>query len=67
MELSLFADPEFSAANAIGVLINVGLYGQLFVINLFFQHRLGCSPVQAGLASCPRPPCSASVRSCRRG
>ena len=50
---ALFAAPEFSAANAIAVLINLGLYGQLFAINLFFQNRLGYSPVQAGLAILP--------------
>ncbi len=50
---ALFAAPEFSAANAIGVLANVGLYGQLFVINLFFQGRLHYSPVRAGLAILP--------------
>jgi MFS transporter, DHA2 family, methylenomycin A resistance protein len=50
---TLFASRDFSAANAIGVLANLGLYGQLFVINLFFQHRLGYSPVQAGLAILP--------------
>jgi DHA2 family methylenomycin A resistance protein-like MFS transporter len=53
LPLVLFAAPGFSAANAIGVLINVGLYGQLFVINLFFQNRLGYSPVEAGLAILP--------------
>ena len=50
---SLFSGPRFSAGNVVGLLINLGLYGQLFVINLAFQQQRGWSPIQAGLAIVP--------------
>ena len=51
--LALFRRPGFAAGNAIGVLINLGFYGQLFVLGLFFQEVLDYSPLRAGLAFLP--------------
>ena len=51
--LALFRNPGFSAGNAIGVLVNLGFYGQLFVLSLYFQEVLGYSPLRAGLAFLP--------------
>ena len=51
--LALFRNSGFAAGNAIGVLINLGYYGQLFVLSLYFQEVLDYSPLQAGLAFLP--------------
>jgi DHA2 family methylenomycin A resistance protein-like MFS transporter len=53
LPLALFRDARFSAANAVGALVNLGYYGQLFVLALYFQEVLGLSPLQAGLAFLP--------------
>ena len=53
LPLRLFATPTLSAATVVGLLINLGFYGQLFVINLLLQESRGLSPVQAGLALLP--------------
>jgi MFS transporter, DHA2 family, methylenomycin A resistance protein len=53
LPLSLFRSPIFSAANSIGLLLNLGFYGQLFLMNLFFQNILGYSPLLSGLALLP--------------
>jgi DHA2 family methylenomycin A resistance protein-like MFS transporter len=51
--LALFRSRRFSAGNAIGALVNLGYYGQLFVLALYFQDVLGYSPLGAGLAFLP--------------
>src|SRR5215213_9449801 len=38
---SLFASPALTAATAVGLLINLGFYGQLFVVNLLLQDVRG--------------------------
>jgi DHA2 family methylenomycin A resistance protein-like MFS transporter len=43
LPLGLFSDRSFSAGNAIGLLINLGFYGELFVFNLYLQQVLGYS------------------------
>lgn len=53
LPLGLFANRTFSAATAVGLFINLGFYGQLFVINLYFQQVLGYSALIAGLALLP--------------
>src|SRR4051812_44418438 len=50
---SLFRRPAFGAASAVGLLINLGFYGQLFVFNLYLQEVRGMSPLAAGLALLP--------------
>jgi MFS transporter, DHA2 family, methylenomycin A resistance protein len=49
----LFGAPTFSGATVVGLLINLGFYGQLFVINLYFQEVRHLSPLMAGLALLP--------------
>ena len=54
LPLSLFGNATFSGGNAVGLLINLGFYGELFVINLYFQQVLGYSALLAGLALLPQ-------------
>lgn len=49
----LFADARFATANAVGFLINFGLYGVLFMIGLLLQREYGSSPLQAGAQMLP--------------
>ncbi len=53
LPLELFRSPTFSAATAIGLLINIAFYGLIFVLSLFFQRVQHLSPLQAGLAFAP--------------
>jgi DHA2 family methylenomycin A resistance protein-like MFS transporter len=53
LPLRLFRSRAFGAATAIGLLLNVGVYGLLFVLSLYFQSERGYSPLQAGLAFAP--------------
>jgi DHA2 family methylenomycin A resistance protein-like MFS transporter len=53
LPLELFGSRAFSAASAVGLLLNFGFYGQLFFINLFFQNIWGLSALFAGLAVLP--------------
>jgi MFS transporter, DHA2 family, methylenomycin A resistance protein len=53
LPLDMFADRGFAGGNAVGLLINLGFYGQLFLVNLFFQQALGWSALRAGLALLP--------------
>ena len=49
----LFARPTFSAANLVGGILNFGIYGQVFVLSLYFQHQRGLSALTTGLALLP--------------
>lgn len=53
LPLALFGSRAFSGGTVIGLLINLGFYGQLFVISLYFQNTRHMSPVTAGLALLP--------------
>ncbi|MBO0781094.1 MAG: MFS transporter, partial [Ktedonobacteraceae bacterium] len=53
LPLTLFSSATFSAGNIVGLLLNMGFYGQLFVINLFFQQILNYPSLQTGLALLP--------------
>lgn len=53
LPLGLFGGRAFGGGTVIGLLINLGFYGQLFVISLYFQNTRGMSPVVAGLALLP--------------
>ncbi|GAA4521990.1 MFS transporter [Actinoallomurus oryzae] len=53
LPLELFRDRAFSGGSAIGLLLNLGFYGQLFVISLYFQNTDHMSPTTAGLALLP--------------
>jgi MFS transporter, DHA2 family, methylenomycin A resistance protein len=51
--LDLFTSRSFSAAAAIGALINLAYYGEIFVLSLYFQEVRGYSPFATGLAFLP--------------
>jgi DHA2 family methylenomycin A resistance protein-like MFS transporter len=53
MPWPLFRDSSFTGANAVGFLFNFALFGNLFMLGLFFQHARGASPFQAGLELLP--------------
>jgi len=53
LPVSLFASSRFSAANAIGFLINAGVYGELYLLGLFLQSARGDSPLLAGIEMLP--------------
>jgi MFS transporter, DHA2 family, methylenomycin A resistance protein len=53
LPLGLFRSTAFSATAVIGVLLNLGLYGQIFVQALYFERVRGYSPVLTGLTFLP--------------
>jgi len=53
LPLSLFSSAIFSAATAVGLLINLGFYGELFVMSLYLQTIRGFTPLAAGVALVP--------------
>jgi DHA2 family methylenomycin A resistance protein-like MFS transporter len=54
LPLGLFRRPTFSAATFVGLAINLGFYGQLFALSLYFQRLRGLSALEAGLALLPQ-------------
>lgn len=66
LPLELFSVPTFSAANIIGFLINLGFYGQMFVISFYFQQARGYSPLLTGFALLPET-CSVLIASLLSG
>jgi MFS transporter, DHA2 family, methylenomycin A resistance protein len=53
LPLKLFRSSTFSGASFVGLAINLGFYGQLFVMSLYFQHVRGWSALATGLALLP--------------
>jgi len=53
LPLVLFRRPTFSASLAMGLVLNIAVYGFIFVLSLFFQREQGRSPLQTGLAFAP--------------
>ena len=53
LPLSLFTSSTFSAATVVGLLINLGFYGELFVMSLYLQQLRGMSALRAGVALLP--------------
>jgi DHA2 family methylenomycin A resistance protein-like MFS transporter len=51
---ALFRSRAFSAASSVGLLMNLGFYGQLFLLNLYFQQVRGYSALLAGIALLPQ-------------
>lgn len=49
LPLWLFSRPAFAAGTAVGLLLNLGFYGQLFVLSLYLQQVRGDRPATAGL------------------
>ncbi|MCH6163534.1 MFS transporter [Streptomyces marispadix] len=54
LPLGLFRDRAFTGATLVGLLINLGFYGELLVLNLAFQQTSGHSALAAGLALLPQ-------------
>ena len=54
LPLSLFTSPTFAAATVVGLLINLGFYGELFVMSLYLQQLRGLTPLMAGIALLPQ-------------
>jgi len=53
LPLDFFRRAPFRAAALIGFCINLTLYGEIFVLSLFWQRLQGYSPLQTGLAFLP--------------
>jgi DHA2 family methylenomycin A resistance protein-like MFS transporter len=53
LPLGLLRRAAFRSGTAVGLLINLGFYGQLFVLSLLFQDGRGYSALRAGLALFP--------------
>jgi DHA2 family methylenomycin A resistance protein-like MFS transporter len=55
LPLGFFRNRSFSAATGVGLLLNLTLYGAVFMLGLHLQRGLGDTPIQAGLALLPFP------------
>ena len=55
LPLSLFASREFTGSVLVGAAINLGFFGELFLLSLYLQHIRGFPPLLAGLALLPQP------------
>ena len=53
LPLELFSSFTFSAGTLVGLLINLGFYGELFLISLYLQQLRGLSALGAGIALLP--------------
>jgi MFS transporter, DHA2 family, methylenomycin A resistance protein len=53
LPLSLFGHRMFALTALVGLLVNVALYGLIFVLSLYFQEINGLSAFQTGLAFVP--------------
>ena len=53
LPLNFFRHPTFSAATCVGFLLNLALYGILFLLGLYFQQTHHLSPWRSGLALLP--------------
>ncbi|MHB1593054.1 MAG: MFS transporter [Streptosporangiaceae bacterium] len=54
LPLGLFTSTSFTAASTVGLLINLGFYGELFVLSLYLQQVHRMSPLLAGVALLPQ-------------
>jgi DHA2 family methylenomycin A resistance protein-like MFS transporter len=53
LPLSLFRHRMFATTSLIGLLVNIAVYGLLFVFSLYFQQINGLSPLATGFAFVP--------------
>jgi MFS transporter, DHA2 family, methylenomycin A resistance protein len=53
LPLGFFGRPVFSMANVVGFVANLSIYGEIFVLGLFWQQVRGYSPLVTGLAFLP--------------
>lgn len=49
----LFQTPAFTIANVVGFALNFGIYGQVFVLSLYFQQIRGFTALDTGVALLP--------------
>lgn len=54
LPLGLFRSRAFSVASIVGLALNLGFYGQLFMLSLYFQQYRHYGPLAAGLAMAPQ-------------
>jgi MFS transporter, DHA2 family, methylenomycin A resistance protein len=54
LPLALFSARAFSGGTAVGLLINLGFYGELFVMSLYLQRIHHLTPLVTGLALLPQ-------------
>lgn len=53
LPLTLFRDRSFSAANGVGLLFTIGIFGAIFILVQFLQVVQGKSPLEAGVMTMP--------------
>jgi DHA2 family methylenomycin A resistance protein-like MFS transporter len=53
LPLSLFRDQWFARLSLVGLFVNVGFYGLIFILSMYFQQIAGWSPFATGLAFLP--------------
>lgn len=53
LPLAMFRAAAFSASAAVGMLLNIGFYGLLFVAPLYFERVHGYTPLRTGFALLP--------------
>ena len=53
LPLSLFGHRMFALTSLVGLLVNIAIYGLIFVLSLYFQEINGLSAFQTGLAFVP--------------
>ena len=53
LPLALFKDRSFSAANGVGLVFSLGMFGSVFILIQFLQVVQGHSPLQAGVMTMP--------------
>jgi len=53
LPLTLFRDRSFSAANGVGLLFSIGIFGAIFILIQFMQVVQGKSPLEAGVMTMP--------------
>lgn len=51
--LSFFRSRQFTVAAIVGIMMNVGFYGELFILPLYFQHIRGYTVMMTGFAILP--------------
>lgn len=54
LPLKLFKSPNFTASISVGFLLNLGVYGELFLLPTYFQHIKSYSVLLSGLAISPQ-------------
>lgn len=53
LDLTLFANPQFSSAAVVGFIFGFGMFGSIFVVAIFVQLVQGYTPTKAGVLLIP--------------